>query len=337
MKIILLSLLTVMAAWHELNAGLIINEAVTASDGDWVELAVTGDEYRSIDISRLYVTMYYGTNEQLAVEPVTIYAYDRAETGYDDRFVVVHLTEPSGIDETDKTGDTNGNGFLDVYCDNYYNSLWNTDGVIAIDTDDDPSNGGIIDFVAYSNMDGTPNSTMEGYMHDAQRNGAWSGSMQNGMRDCAVDIGKKGLEPWMSISRKPGGDTNSAADFAVTRYRTPGKENIFFAGRGGNRLFRAESKKVAFTSGMIRTGKCIVPLFLYCECNIRVRVFALTGQQAYRSPVIKSLEPGHFSLDLNRAFARKHLPQGLYICRIEGSSPSFRASACEVVFIVVAG
>jgi len=39
-----------------------------------------------------------------------------------------------------------------------------TDCVVSIDNDDDPSNNGILDFIAYSNRDGTPNTTIESYM-----------------------------------------------------------------------------------------------------------------------------------------------------------------------------
>ncbi|MCP4138666.1 MAG: hypothetical protein GY754_47355, partial [bacterium] len=106
------------AGESEGNIPLVINEVVCgATNGDWVELKLRSTGKESMDISNLYITMYYGTNENLAAEPVTIYSYDRPETIYDDRFVVVHLTEPSTPDETDATGDTNGNGVVDLYCD----------------------------------------------------------------------------------------------------------------------------------------------------------------------------------------------------------------------------
>src|SRR5271157_3550312 len=85
-----------------LHAQLIINEFVTNTDSDWVELFLAGNERKKMDISNLYVTMYYGTNERLGPEPITIYSYDRPETPYDDRFVVVHLTQPGIPDETDR-------------------------------------------------------------------------------------------------------------------------------------------------------------------------------------------------------------------------------------------
>ena len=47
------------------------------------------------------------------------------------------MTEPIKSDETDITGDTNQNGYIDVYCNNYYNSLWNSDCAVAIDDNED--------------------------------------------------------------------------------------------------------------------------------------------------------------------------------------------------------
>ena len=92
---------------------LLINEIACGTSGeDWVELFYQSDEREELDISKLYVTMYYGSNEPLSNDPVTIYSYDRPETPYDDRFIVVNLTNPAMPDETDITGDTNQNGYI---------------------------------------------------------------------------------------------------------------------------------------------------------------------------------------------------------------------------------
>ena len=89
-----------LLAGTRLRAGLMINEFVTNTASDWVELTLTGPAKEKRDISGLYVTTYYGRNEPLSADPVTIYSYDRPETTYDDRFVVVHLTRPDETDET---------------------------------------------------------------------------------------------------------------------------------------------------------------------------------------------------------------------------------------------
>ena len=173
LRTIALIALFILVPASGLQAGLVINEFVTGTSDDWVELSLVGAENEKMDISGLFVTMYYGTNEPLGTEPVTIYGWNRPETPYDDRFIVVHLTGAGIPDETDRTGDTNRNGHIDVYCDNYSGSLWNSDGVVALDSDDDPANGGIIDFVFYSNRDGSPSETILSYVAAAQASGHW--------------------------------------------------------------------------------------------------------------------------------------------------------------------
>ena len=164
------------AADSAFSGSLLINEIAPGTSGnDWVELYFHSAERERINISSFYVTMYYGSNEPLSAFPVTLYSYDRPETPYDDRFAEIYLTEASTPDETELTGDTNRNGRIDLYCGNYGSSLWNSDCVVAIDTDDDPSNGGIIDFAAFSNRDGSPNSTIESYVKHAQTHHHWEG------------------------------------------------------------------------------------------------------------------------------------------------------------------
>ena len=178
---------------------LLISEFTTNASGDWVEIVLTEGGPAEMDVSALYVTMYYGTNESLAGETVTMRSVDIPETAFDDRYAVIHLSGPSGADETDAAGDLNGNGIRDIYCNNYSGSLWNSDGIVAIDTDDDPGNG-MIDCAAYSNRDGSMNSTIESYILSAAKNGQWvteSGDIQQ----CSVDIGPNGLESWMSLCR----------------------------------------------------------------------------------------------------------------------------------------
>ena len=216
----------------------------------------------------IFITMYYGTNEKIAISPVTIRNHDLPETPYDDRFAVVHFTHVPVEDETDLTGDSNGNGILDLYCVNY--GLWNTDCVISIDSDDSPSNGGILDFVAFSNRDGSMNGIIEGYIHSAIKSGQWAICQDSNLQNCTVDIGKNGLNRFSTISRRNRVDTNSFSDFIVTPYATPGRENIIYTDRGERELFRAESKKSAHNYG---SGNIQIPLFLYESCSLKLRIF----------------------------------------------------------------
>ncbi len=318
-----------------LQAKLLINELVTGTTSDWVELKLAGGGREKLDISSYYVTMYYGTNEPLAEEPVTIYSYDRAETPYDDRFVVIHLTETGSSDETDSTGDTNHNGYIDLYCGNYSASLWNSDGVVSIDSDDSPANGGIIDFVAYSNRDGEPNSTIESYILAASGEGEWGPCGDTGVQACSADIGIKGMGPALSLSRISESDTNSARDFAVTPFQTPGRDNMLQSPGSGKSLFRIGKKQVGIIPGHPERRRGVVPLDIYKSCNIRFRVFSVTGRLLYQSPLFREVRGGSFSVTWDPLKRNGRIPTGLYIGEITAVSPGLRRSERKTLFFVV--
>jgi hypothetical protein len=314
--------------------GLLINEFVTATDSDWVELFFQSPVKEKIDISGLYVTAYYGTNEKLGTEPITLYSYDRPETPWDDRFAVVHLAAPGMADETDRTGDTNHNGYLDIYCNSYSGSLWNTEGVIAIDADDDPGNGGIIDFVFYSNRDGNPNKTILSYIESAQAQGQWQACASLNVQLCGVDIGQQGLKSFMSISRTGTGDTNSMKDFAATNFQTPGRPNVLSMNSGKKKLFSSDKKRITILPGYDNSGKGKINLTVFESCNIRLRIFSSTGQRIFESPLHRSVAPGGFSLQWSPLGGGHALRTGFYIGLIEASSPSMRMSQSERIFII---
>ncbi|HPC40150.1 MAG TPA: hypothetical protein PL180_07125 [Spirochaetota bacterium] len=324
-----------LLAGTRLTAGLMINEFVTNTASDWVELTLTGSAKEKRDISRLFVTAYYGRNEPLSADPVTIYSYDRPETPYDDRFVVVHLTRPDEPDETDLTGDTNGNGHIDVYCNNYYASLWNTEGVIAVDTDDDPGNGGIIDFVYYSNRDGSPNETVASYVERARSAGQWKTAPGPDIQAGAVYIGKDGLMSHMSVSRKSAADSNGPADFAISNYQTPGKENMTVPLFMGMRLFKPLRKTVTIIPGHRFFGSGAIPLFVFFPCCLKLRVFSATGIMIHESPLFVSVNPGFFNLYWIPALQSSRAATGLYLCKIEAVNPSLRLTGEEVIYIVL--
>ncbi len=324
-----------LLAGTRLTAGLMISEFVTSTASDWVELTLTGAAKEKLDISRLYVTAYYGRNEPLSADPVTIYSYDRPETPYDDRFVVVHLVRPGEPDETDLTGDTNGNGHIDVYCDNYYASLWNTEGVVAIDSDDDPGNGGIIDFVYYSNRDGSPNDTVASYAERAGSAGQWQAGPAQNIQERAVFIGKDGLMSHMSVSRKSAADSNGPSDFALTNYQTPGKENMTIPLFMGRRLFKPLRRTVTIIPGHRLFGSGAIPLFVFIPCCLKLRVFSATGVMVHESPLFVSVNPGFFNLYWIPALQHTRASTGLYLCKIEAVNPSLRLTGEEIIYIVL--
>ena len=313
----------------QLGAELLINEAVFDSESDWVELFLYSEKERQIDVSNLFVTMYYGTNECLGDEPISIFSYDRPETRYDDRYILVHLSEPGLPDETDRTGDTNNNGVLDVYCNNYYGSLWGTDCVVAIDTDDDPSNGGIIDFIAYSNRDGGLNPTIEKYIINAESFGQWETIHGKDRLESTIDI--RGAHR-MSISRIKGRDTNSSGDFTLTPFITPGKENLTSIENHRGKIFKIDKRRISINGRSNREDTGLIKIFIFEECSIKLRVFSMNGFRVYESHLIKTASPGNLSL---RWQNWKQNPTGLYIAKIEGVSTSLKKLETEFVYIIL--
>ena len=308
----------------------VINEVSSGGSSDWIEISVT-DDTESCDISQYFVTMYYGTNEKLSESPVTLRNRDIPSTPYDDRFAVVHFTSAPVDDETDSTGDTNGNGILDIYCCNY--GLWNTDCVVAIDTDDDPQNGGIQDFIAFSNRDGSINGTIEGYIEAAIGAGAWESCSSPNLQDCCVFIGDEGLNSWSTISRIKCTDTNSQADFAVTPYATPGRENIIHVDKKNKKLFKAVSKKITHRYG---SGPVLISLFLYEKCSVKLRIFSSTGLTVYSSELKEDLNPGWYTFRVSEHDLRGRILTGLYPVKIEASG--YRSGTeSATVFLIIAG
>lgn len=309
-------------------AGPLINEISAGGSSDWVEITVS-DDTESCDISQYLVTMYYGTNEKIATSPVTLRNCNLPGTPYDDRFAVVHYTPVPVNDETDLTGDTNGNGILDLYCCNY--GLWNTDCVVSLDNDDLPANGGILDFIAFSNRDGSMNSTIGGYISAAVSAGQWMACSSANMQECTVDIGKDGLKFYSTISRIKGTDSNSLNDFIVTPYATPGRENIIGAVKGNRKLFRTESKEAThnYGSGFIR-----IPLFLFEPCSIKLRIFNSTGFTVYSSEMREDLNPGYYNFIIPENELRGKILTGLYPVKIEGAGKS-SSSETSVLYLVI--
>jgi len=311
---------------QDLSAGLIINEISPNTDKDWVELKYIEEGCKSIEISSLYVTMYYGSNEPLATEAVTLQSCDKSSTPFDDRFVVIHLTESDKSDETDSTGDTNKNNTLDLYCNNYSSSLWNSDCVVAIDSDDDPSNGGIIDFIAYSNRDGSPNSTIESYYNHALLHNAWT-SKGVDFQSSSFDIGKNGLSSAQSIIRKNDIDSNSLDDFTITKYLTPGRENIIKEPDGKGKILTIKQKRIFYHYNEA------LKVFIYKQCNIRIRVFTSTGYPLYTSHLYQNKLPGLSSISLQGKLPLKKT--GLYLGTIEAVSSegySFEVNKFYIIY-----
>lgn len=321
---------------HAHAGRILINEIAPATSGDdWVELFFSGECGESIDISRLYVTMYYGTSERLSDDPITLYGCDRPQTPYDDRFAVVHLTAPNIPDETDLTGDTNRNGYIDVYCNNYSGSLWNTDCVVAIDTDNIASNGGIIDFVAYSNRDGSLNSSIGGYLAEAQKFNQWEAFSGENPQLCMIDIGLSGLTSHQSIARISESDTNHKEDFAITNFQTPGRPNKISDTPSTTRLFEVGQKRITILPGHPLHGNCAIPITALHPLSLRFRIFSPIGLMIFESPLQQDIAPGPQVLSWNLTGAGHTAGTGLYFAVIEATNSSLRRSQRETVYLII--
>lgn len=337
MKKILL-ILIIFLSYGYCSGALLINEIACETSSDWVELFLSPGGPETVEIQNLFVTMYYGTNEPLgsASSPITLYSYDRPQTPWDDRYAVVHMTSPGIPDETDASGDTNKNGVRDIYCNNYFGSLWNTDCVVAIDTDDDPANGGIIDFAAYSNRDGSFNTTIRDYIEQASSGGHWSGYVRDTVQMSCIDIGLSGLKSYMSISRINASDTNSLCDFAVTNYQTPGKDNILSIERGGKKLFRADKRHITVIPSNVKYSRADIKLSLFETCDVKIRIFTPAGLQIFESPLYKSASPGFFEFTWDPLSVSQNPHIGMLIVKIEAVSHSMNICDSDIVYLITA-
>jgi hypothetical protein len=305
---------------------LLISEVASGTPSDWVELRFLSNKKESVNISPLYVTMYYGRNEALSEYPITLYSYDRPETPYDDRFAVVHLTEPAMSDETDLTGDTSRNGVIDIYCNNYSASLWNGECCVALDNNDDPADG-MLDFVCWADGEGDPSEAIGGYVLQAVAHGRWNGASIYD-RTLSVKVPKGGLQPSQSICRFGYADTNCRENFALSDFQTPGKENII-GGSDGRSLFVLDRKKITAVPGNSQhPARCNLSVSI--QCSLRLKVFSDTGQLVWRSDLLPDIPPGRFFIDwpCNEAHT------GLYIAVIEGSAGQKKNQSEKFFFIV---
>ena len=177
---------------------------------DWVELFVdTG----SGDISQYVLSSFdsQDKDEPLADSVVTVSPGGR---------VVVHYNA-TAPDETDATGDTNQNGFVDLYIAS--TDLSGTNEQVALFTSTDYST--MVDGVCWSNGELSAQEA-----DDAQEladEGEWPGS------EAASMVDSRNLGKGVSIARKEGAaDSDSRDDWYVEPTPTPGQGNRQFGFSG---------------------------------------------------------------------------------------------------------
>jgi len=173
----------------------------------WVELHVVAAPSSGTDIENYVLDDLDGTPNPLGTSPMTVHQGD---------YVVVHFR--TGLpDETDTTGDTNGNGYLDIYEET--ESLGTEDQILLID-----GAGNYMDAVAWSDQDNFPSSYEMNDVQTLNSYGQWNlkGSSAT-QRDC---FNSWGFAPTDTIARYSS-DNDNYTDFRRTTTMTPGAANIF--------------------------------------------------------------------------------------------------------------
>jgi len=313
--IVLAILITISLCRTGLHGAVLINEVSTGGQSDWVELFHNGNG-GDCDISSLLVTMYRGTNEAIASSSVTLKAADDPATPFDDRYAVIHFTSENIPDETDSAGDLNSNAVRDIYCANY--GLWNTDCVVALDSDDEPDNGGILDFVAFSNRDGSMNSSIEGYLIKAIEKGVWNTTASSNPQENCCDIGPDGMNEYSTLARKSGAESNSLSDFTVTSFATPGRDNVFSTGTG-KKIFRISGRSRVFRFNG-NSSHISLNFMILQKCSIKIKVFTSIGSKAGATGLIEDIHPGYRTVNITARELNRRLKTGLYVIHIEAVS-----------------
>ena len=120
---IIILLLSAILLFSEVK--IVINELML--DADWAELYCygTAGEEVSVNIGPLYLGNFSGSS-YFELMPssegtLTISTYDKADTSWDDRYIVVYISGDFKENpmlyggENDQTGDINTNGYLETY------------------------------------------------------------------------------------------------------------------------------------------------------------------------------------------------------------------------------
>lgn len=308
---------------------VLISEFTTKGSDCYIEVVCVGEAGESIDISSLYVSFNYspsGKIKHLGDEPITLYTEDRANTAFDDRFAVIHV-KTDGITETDEAGDCNGNGVRDIYAEKA-TQLFNTSGFVVIYDDKNC----MIDFAAYSDSMSKFNSNLAPKAIAAlnANPGQWTAVDEKNVAASCIDIGKNGLEAYMSVCRN-GQDTNTRDDFVVTNFSTPGAENILTSPIKESLLFKFTDKTIPSSKS---AGVANVKLFVTQICSLRLRVFSSTGRLVYESQLYKDIFPGKYILRWEgKTFAGAKA--GLYTAVVESTGGSVRGSVTRTAFIIL--
>ncbi|MCK4667423.1 hypothetical protein KAU33_11770, partial [Candidatus Dependentiae bacterium] len=174
---------------------------------DWVEIFVKDVGGAGVDISGFMITDMDATDTAFAGTPVTVHTND---------YIIIHWI-PGQPDETDATGDTNGNGFVDLYVDD--TALTNTDDQAAL------MNGAIYyDAVFWANNDGTFTAAETTDVQDLVTAGQWQ--IKAGAPTQWDGINSRYGYSDSIIRLSTASDSDNIYDWGRTHTYTPGSANI---------------------------------------------------------------------------------------------------------------
>lgn len=186
-----------------------ITEVAFSAATDWVELYNYGV---AADISGLMLTDLDGVDSRLA---------DVKTTLAPGKYAVVYWDE-SGVDETDETGDVNGNGVIDLYIAD--TGLSSTDDEVALMSA--ASGGQYIDAVCWSNGTGEFASSEDKDVKLLADNEQWIITGDTVTKsDCWIDSSKIKSEQSIGRSTATVTDNNTKNDWFLFKLPTPGQDN----------------------------------------------------------------------------------------------------------------
>lgn len=191
---------------------ILINEVAPSESGgaDWIELYNASGSSKNIQ--------YWAVKERSTkVKTLPDLTMDAGE------YLVLHFNS-STADEADATGDTNENGYWDVYTTD--TGLVGTDNVVVLY---DPVNA-IIDAMAWSNIDGTWATAQQKAFNTIVTANEWAGTVDGGASvnepECAPGSGVWDETAGHSLGRNiSSADNNDKDDWSLDVTPTKGRNN----------------------------------------------------------------------------------------------------------------
>lgn len=243
--------------------------------------------------------------------------------------IVLHVASSSTPDETDVTGDTNGNGYIDLFSTD--SGLAGTDGTMTLLNEDSD----IVDFVGYADDSATYTGTESAY-NDAVAANQWLPSATSDPQYISGSVAWSGLST-QSMSRVPdssGNPTdNNRKDDWILGNQSPGDGFGTVPQKTASTLEVFQSPFSPFGDG--RFNKALIAYNVPENSLITIRVFDLQGRQV--RTLLDAVSGGGASAstfwDGKDDFGNV-LPVGIYLVNVEAqdkSSGDLKKSSKSVV------